>query len=67
MSYYQQIIESIDSTYDPRWIEGFMRLQYGTLSHLDRATIEGEIALFKSEFTPEDADLWESNAQSYGL
>ena len=67
MSVYQQIIQSIDSTYDPRWIEGFMRLQYGTLSHLDRATIKAEIALFKSEFTQEDADLWESNAQSFGL
>jgi len=67
MTYYQQIIQSIDSTYDSRWIEGFMRLQYGTLSHLSKADFQREVALFKSEFTPEDADLWESNAQSYGL
>jgi len=69
MSAYKDVIESIDSTVNWRWVEGFMRNQYGTLSHLDRIDFEEEINLFKQtlEDFPNEEELWESNARSHGL
>ena len=67
--YYQAVIKEIDSTVNPRWVEGFMRLQYSTLGHLDRADFAREIKLFKQTQKEEGSsdELWESNAKSYGL
>ncbi|MGA1739012.1 MAG: hypothetical protein ACO4AM_07010, partial [Candidatus Nanopelagicaceae bacterium] len=67
MNLYQQIINRIDPTLNPRWVEGFIRLQYGTLDHLSTTDFEREIDLFRGEFQQEDEQTWEDNARSYGL
>jgi len=66
---YQKLIQELDSSVNSRWVEGFMRLQYGTLSHLDRLDFKREIKLFKETQKLEGSsdELWESNAKSYGL
>ena len=65
---YQQLIRDLDPTVNPRWVEGFMRLQYGTLNHLDKSDFKREIRLFKeAQREGLNDDLWESNAKSYGL
>ena len=51
---------------DPRHIEAYMRLQYGTLSHLSRETFEGETKLL-IEVVDLDLEGAEETAQSYGL
>ncbi len=66
---YQKLIEELDPTVNSRWVEGFMRLQYGTLGHLDRLDFKREIKLFKEtqKLEGSSGDLWESTAKSYGL
>lgn len=65
---YQDIIKrvcldlSIEA--DPRHIEGFMRLQYGTLDHLTVPQFAHECKLFDKV---KDQDDWEANSQSLGL
>jgi hypothetical protein len=67
MTRYQATIQSIDPTVNARHVEGFMRLQYGTLDHLSRARFVNEIKMFKAEYTPANEIDWERNAKSYGL
>ena len=70
MTVYQNIINDINPNVNARWVEGFMRLQYGTLSHLDHATFRSEVKLFASMMTDmpkEEMKLWEINAKSFGL
>lgn len=52
---------------DPRHVEGFMRLQYSYLDHLDRATFKREILLTQEIIRTEGIDVAESCARSYGL
>lgn len=44
---YARIIREIDPTIDADAVECSMRLQYGTLDHLDRSTFAEEVALFR--------------------
>ena len=67
MTHYQATIQSIDPTMNARHVEGFMRLEYGTLDHLSRKQIANEIKMFKAEYTPANEIDWERNAKSYGL
>ena len=67
MKGYQKIINEIDPTVNPRWVEGFMRLQYGTLSNLDLVVFEEEIELFKACQAEAPDHDWEGNAKSFGL
>ena len=52
---------------DPRWIEGYMRLQYSTLGHLDARTFNREIRLGVACVQEGGTDAAERNAQSFGL
>ena len=65
---YQDIIKSVcfvlSIEADPRHIEGFMRLQYGTLDHLTAPQFAHECKLFDEV---KDQDDWEANAESFGL
>jgi len=65
---YQDIIKrvclNLSIEADPRHIEGFMRLQYGTLDHLTREEFAKECKLFDKI---KEQDDWEANAQSFGL
>jgi len=47
MSLYAEIIrEQLDGRdYDPRHVEAYMLLQYGTLDHLDRETFNREVEI----------------------
>ena len=52
---------------DPRHIEGFMRLQYSTLSHLDSRTFNREVKLGVACVREGGKDAAERNAVSFGL
>ena len=52
---------------DPRHIEGFMRLQYSTLSHLDSRTFNAEIRLGVACIAEGGVENAEANAVSFGL
>ena len=62
---YQKFINELDPSVNARAVEAWMRLQYSTLGHLDQATFEREIRLFKlAKMTDEQADRL---AKSFGL
>lgn len=52
---------------DPRHVEAYMRLQYGTLDHLDRRTFRAEVRLGVGCVDEGGQELAETNARSYGL
>ena len=63
----QKTIAELDPTVNPRWVEGFMRLQYGNLNNLDLQVYKEEIKLFKLCQIDDPNHDWESNAKSFGL
>ena len=63
---YQRIIFEIDPTVNPAGVEASMRLEYGTLDHLDRATFAQEIEIAKDCERTEPGYLRQI-AESYGL
>jgi hypothetical protein len=69
MGLYADIIrEQLDGRdYDPRHVEAYMRLQYGTLDHLDRATFNNEVEICVDCIEQDGAINAESLAESYGL
>jgi hypothetical protein len=60
----KEICKSLSIVADPRHIEGFMRLQYGTMNHLSREDFVRECKLFNK--VKEIGD-WEANAKTYGI
>jgi hypothetical protein len=66
MSGYAELIQRTEPTLDPRHVEAYMRLQYGTLDHLDRATFEREVRV-AADCVRFDAQGAEDLARSYGL
>ena len=52
---------------DPRHLEGFIRLQYSTLGHLDWRTIRREVKLGVECIRVGGVDAAERNAKSFGL
>lgn len=67
-THYTELISSIaPAEYDPRHIEGYMRLQYSTLDHLDRATFRREVKIAIGCIDEGGRDMAEANARSYGL
>lgn len=74
MTYYQKAISVqlakrgiSNSQIDPRHVEGYMRLQYSTLDHLDRRTFNKEVALCVECIKEGGKDAAERNAVSFGL
>lgn len=65
-SMYAEIFRELQPRHDPRLIEAVVRLQYGTLDHLDRTTLREEAAV-AAEFIEIDPAAAEGLAQSYGL
>ena len=55
------------TSYDPRHIEAYMRLQYSTLDHLDAATFKAEVRIACECIEFMGADDAERLALSYGL
>ena len=66
MSYYQTRIKEIVPDHDPRHIEGWMRLRFGTLDGLYPDEFKAE-TLIAAECTTADPEESEQLAQSYGL
>jgi hypothetical protein len=64
---YQATIKQIAPKHDPRHIEGYMRLQYSTLDHLDRATFRREVKLCAACVDEGGIEMAEKNAKSFGL
>ena len=69
MTYYQQQIANMKAAqgFDPRHIEGYMRLQYSTLDHLDSRTFAREVRLCVECIKEGGVDAAERNAKSFGL
>ena len=63
---YQKLIHDIDPTVNPAGVEASMRLQFGTLDHLDRQTFREEIILAK-ECEREQPGYLRRTAASYGM
>lgn len=72
MTYYQKAIADYMtkhgiSGFDPRHIEGFMLLQYSTLSHLSTRTFNKEIKIGIACIQEGGKEAAERNAKSFGL
>jgi len=69
-TYFQRQIEEkklVPQGVDPRHIEGYILLQYSTLSHLDWATIKREVKLCVACVREGGIEAAERNALSFGL
>ena len=71
-SYQEMIRDRLAKTghigkYDPRHIEAFMRLQYGTLDHLGSHTFNKEVELCRNCVDVGGTQNAENCALSYGL
>lgn len=67
MSFYAKTFKELQPNYDPRHIEAYVRLQYGTLDHLDHATFKREAAIAAACIDSARPGEPEELAQSYGL
>ena len=67
--FYQTLIRELlnGKDYDPRHIESFMRIQYGTLDHLTREDFKREVALCMKCIDECGKVEAEKYAQSMGL
>jgi hypothetical protein len=63
---YQDRIAPLTS-YDPRHVEGWMRLSFGTLDHLGAAEFESEVCLANACISEAGTQESEALAVSYGL
>lgn len=63
---YRTRIETL-TAHDPRHIEAWMRLEHGTLDHLDAARFESEVCTANACVTEAGKDESEALALSYGL
>jgi hypothetical protein len=64
---YQVLINQIDPTVNARYVEAYMRLQYGTLDNLSREQFVREVALCKQCIAATHPDQNEALAKSFGL
>ena len=69
VTHYQRTIAAMPSArgFDPRHIEGYMRLQHDILSRLSRAQFAREVRLCVACIREGGIDAAERNAQSFGL
>jgi len=69
-SYFQKsIIQKglVPAGIDPRHLEGYIRLQYSTLDHLDWPTIRREVRIALGCIKEGGIEAAERNARSFGL
>jgi hypothetical protein len=67
MTSYADRIRALAPGYDPRHIEGYVRLQYSTLDHLDAETFAREVEIAVACVDAEGPDIAERNARTFGL
>jgi len=66
MSLYQAKIKELSPASDPRHVEGYMRLERGTLDRLSPEQFRAEVALAVACIAGGGIDAAEKLAQSYG-
>ena len=64
---YADRIKALEPHYDPRHIEGYMRLQYATLDHLDADTVAHEVDIAVGCIQEGGIEAAERNARSFGF
>ena len=67
MTSYADRIRALAPGYDPRHVEGYMRLQFSTLDHLDPMTFAREVQIAAGCIEVGGEEMAERNARSYGL
>ena len=69
VSYYQRAIAAMPAAngFDPRHVEGYMRLQHDILSRLTRQQFAREVRLCVACIREGGVEAAERNAQSFGL
>lgn len=67
MSFYADTFRALQPAYDPRHIEGYVRLQYSTLDHLSVAELRGEAHVAAACIEEAGLEAAEANAVSFGL
>jgi len=67
MSAYAEIFRKLQPEFPPHQIEAFVRLEYGTLDHMDAATLEREAAVAAGCIREGGPDMAEACAESLGL
>lgn len=66
MTHYAETFKKLQPNHDPRHIEAWVRLEYGTLSHLPLSTLRRE-AKIAAACTDAGVAEAEALAQSFGL
>jgi hypothetical protein len=64
---YQKLIREIDTKHDPRHIEAFMRVEFGTLDHLPADRFRDEVRIAAQCVDEGGVEMAEQIAKSYGL
>lgn len=64
---YRQAILDIAPGYDPRHVEAYMRLTFGTLDHLSPEEFRREVYLACRDIDEGGVDQAEGLARSYGM
>lgn len=64
---YRDLFKKLQPAHDPRHVEAYIRLQYGTLGHLDRTTMKREARIAADCIVVGGIEAAESLAKSYGL
>ena len=69
MTYYQKAIAEMKAAqgFDPRHIEGYMRLQHDILSRLSKSQFSREVRLCVACIREGGIEAAERNARSFGL
>lgn len=67
MSYYAETFKKLQPDFDPRHIEGFVRLEYSTLDHLPLSTLRREAKIAADCIREGGVEMAEANARSFGL
>lgn len=69
MSHYQRLIHDLDPTksVNPAYVEAVMRLEYGTLGHVERETFIREIDLAKKMRDRSTVDDQRRTCANWGL
>lgn len=67
MPFYAETFKQLQPDHDPRHIEAFVRLEYGTLNHLPIETLRREAKIAAACIVAGGVENAERTAQSFGL
>lgn len=67
MSFYAETFKKLQPDFDPRHIEGYVRLEYSTLDRLPLSTLRREAKIAAGCIQAGGIEMAEANALSFGL